>query len=598
MYLTTPALAWLADVTIQATLIFTIAGCIIWLLPRISAARRHFILAAALMAVPALMLCGGLAPIWQPFEVMAPKVKVMLPKASEPTSSQPMDPFIDLPLIETNSPSEQQAANPNALVYVWLAGICLGLLALMKASIELWLLRQNSSPEADVRLLAHFREAQTALGLALPTSILCRSPSCNVPMTWGWRHRTLLLPQGATEWTDSRLQLVFRHELAHIARGDVWVSFLTTLSLLLLWFHPIAWVLWSASNAAREQACDDLALERHAASREDFANELLGTVTDLGRVRGNVLPLVLAMAASPGARAMKSRLASILDETQSRQPWSPFLRVAWLLGMTLMAFMLSGLTACRTIRHTNVPSKNEPQIAIFSKVIEITTHGSSNLLADAGLVTGDGAGLQMIGSFDEKALQELIRKIANKKGVALMSAPTLTTRNNQRATAQIVREFIYPVEFDPPKFPDYYKAGKPIILEPGQSIAVSATTPTAFEMRPVGVEMEFLPEITHSGTIDLLIAPKITEFEGFKNYGEPIVANTVGSDGKMKQTILTENKIQQPIFRTTKVSTSVNLVDGSAVVLGGLMRTDVEDKTGEKTERRVFFIIQVKILRP
>ena len=47
------------------------------------------------------------------------------------------------------------------------------------------------------------------------------------------------------------------------------------------------------------------------------------------------------------------------------------------------------------------------------------------------------------------------------------------------------------------------------------------------------------------------------------------------------QVLLTNNVINQPIFSTRKVTTSVSVWDGQTVVLGGLMREDVQ-KTEDK----------------
>ncbi len=46
--------------------------------------------------------------------------------------------------------------------------------------------------------------------------------------------------------------------------------------------------------------------------------------------------------------------------------------------------------------------------------------------------------------------------------------------------------------------------------------------------------------------------------------------------------ILTPNVINQPIFSSRKVTTSVSVWDGQTVVLGGLMREDVQ-KTEDRT---------------
>ena len=86
-------------------------------------------------------------------------------------------------------------------------------------------------------------------------------------------------------------------------------------------------------------------------------------------------------------------------------------------------------------------------------------------------------------------------------------------------------------------------------------------------------------------TIDLNLVPQVVEFEGFINYGSPINAigvNTIGGVISTSVPIeLTPNVINQPVFSTRKVTTSVSVSDGQTVVLGGLMREDVQ-KTEDK----------------
>jgi general secretion pathway protein D len=92
-------------------------------------------------------------------------------------------------------------------------------------------------------------------------------------------------------------------------------------------------------------------------------------------------------------------------------------------------------------------------------------------------------------------------------------------------------------------------------------------------------------------TIDLNLVPQVVEFEGFINYGSPILAPpsafTDPLTGMIKllsgaDRILTNNVINQPIFSARKVTTSVSVWDGQTVVLGGLMREDVQ-KTEDRT---------------
>jgi len=83
-------------------------------------------------------------------------------------------------------------------------------------------------------------------------------------------------------------------------------------------------------------------------------------------------------------------------------------------------------------------------------------------------------------------------------------------------------------------------------------------------------------------TIDLNLVPQVVEFEGFVNYGSPIqTTSTNPITGVASVNVITPNVINQPIFSTRKVATSVSVFDGQTVVLGGLIREDVQ-KTEDK----------------
>lgn len=196
--------------------------------------------------------------------------------------------------------------------------------------------------------------------------------------------------------------------------------------------------------------------------------------------------------------------------------------------------------------------------------------------------------------------QVVMRALDQKKGVDLLSAPRVTTKSGSRATIEIIREFRYPTEFEPPQIPQSFGnnngSGGGIILggagglssllgggQSNNSFPVTPTTPTAFETRNIGVTLEVEPQIAADNyTIDMTLAPQVVEFEGFINYGSPIQTSSTNALGQPVTNVITPNVINQPIFSTRKVTTNVSVYDGATVVLGGLVREDVqkvEDKT-------------------
>ncbi len=191
--------------------------------------------------------------------------------------------------------------------------------------------------------------------------------------------------------------------------------------------------------------------------------------------------------------------------------------------------------------------------------------------------------MSLTGLFTDGQVQMIMRGLSQKKGTDLMTAPSVTARSGQKATIEIIREFIYPTEYEPPEIPTSTGNGDSsgsIVGGGGgvQSFPVTPATPTAFETRNTGVTLEIEPTIGENDyLIDLRFVPEITEFEGFINYGSPI--QTGGTDllGNPVQITLTENRIEMPVFSTRRVNTSLTIYDGYTVAIGGLMREDVQN---------------------
>jgi type II secretory pathway component GspD/PulD (secretin)/tetratricopeptide (TPR) repeat protein len=238
----------------------------------------------------------------------------------------------------------------------------------------------------------------------------------------------------------------------------------------------------------------------------------------------------------------------------------------------------------------------------------VTAGNRSGNLAISGnaidsLLLGTGAGQMLTpgifgigGLLTDPQFQVVIRALNQKKGVDLLSAPRVMTKSGQRAVIEIVREFRYPTQFQPPQIPQTVGAVTTrsdtdiISLGGSSSVPVTPTTPTAFETRNTGVTLEVEPVVGPDGvTIDLNLVPQVVEFEGFINYGSPILAprssfldTVTGGIITSPQNVITPNVINQPIFSTRKVTTSVSVWDGQTIVLGGLMREDVQ-KTEDRT---------------
>ena len=211
------------------------------------------------------------------------------------------------------------------------------------------------------------------------------------------------------------------------------------------------------------------------------------------------------------------------------------------------------------------------------------TTGISLNAVDAVLL-GSPAGpapgiLSVAGVFTNPQFQVVLRALSQKKGIDLVSAPKVTTKSGSTAKIEIVREFRYPTQFDPPQ----------LSATQGSTYApVVPNSPSAWETKNTGITLEVEPTVgPDSYTIELRLAPRVIEFDGFINYGSPINASVAASVTTTVAPIVsfllpsavfeaTPNTINQPVFSIREVETQVSVYDGQTVVMGGLMREDVQ----------------------
>ena len=193
--------------------------------------------------------------------------------------------------------------------------------------------------------------------------------------------------------------------------------------------------------------------------------------------------------------------------------------------------------------------------------------------------------LSLTGLFSKGQVQMIMRGLSQKKGADIMTAPSVVAIPGQSATIEIIREFIYPTEYDPPELPNQVGGGLGgggvggggIGGGGGLGFPVTPANPTSFETKNTGVTLEVEAQIdSNDSIIELRFTPTIVEFEGFINYGSPITAPATDALGNPVQIVITENRIEMPVFSVRSVKTGITIYDGYTVAVGGLMREDVQ----------------------
>jgi general secretion pathway protein D len=203
------------------------------------------------------------------------------------------------------------------------------------------------------------------------------------------------------------------------------------------------------------------------------------------------------------------------------------------------------------------------QIAIDQPIVNTapTMPGGPDIAANAGpfgIVRG------MLGEFDVEAT---IRALSRKAGTDLLSAPKVTVLSGNLATITVAQELRYPQSYGEIRS----EVGSARADSSSAGVTITAGTPQDFATRNVGVELRVTPTVEEDDySISLDLNPKVTEFEGYVEYGGQSVAISGGT------TVTVPSGFFQPIFSTREVSTRVTIWDGATLVMGGLTREEVK----------------------
>jgi beta-lactamase regulating signal transducer with metallopeptidase domain len=322
----------------KATALFAAGGIPAAALRRHSAAARHAVWAATLLAVLLLPAMTLALPAWRllPAWVAAPT-----PAALVAPAPAPAPPVVQTttPAISTHAPTPPataatafaQATGPaggplpvahsavirqpamslgTLLLSLWIGGAVLLLIPVALSPWALRRLRRTANPVADAHWRADLARAQNALGLRRPIELLT-SARITVPMAFGIFRPAVLLPADAVFWPADRRRQILLHELAHVRRRDGLALLVARLARAAYWFHPLAWVAARRLHVEAERACDDVVLTAGAAPSA-YAEALVAFAARAGRA-----PAAALLMARPST--LEARVRAILDARQDRR---------------------------------------------------------------------------------------------------------------------------------------------------------------------------------------------------------------------------------------------------------------------------------------
>lgn len=185
---------------------------------------------------------------------------------------------------------------------------------------------------------------------------------------------------------------------------------------------------------------------------------------------------------------------------------------------------------------------------------------------------GEGLNLTFQGVLTGTQYQAILHALTEAKKTKTLSAPQVTTLNNQTATIKIVTEFVYATRYEASvKREDLNADGNFDDVVNGVRETRFVNVPQDFVTKDLGILLYVTPSVGRDlQTITLALKPEVSEKKADDTF---------------------TGEITLPRFTSRYITTTVVIEDGQTVVLGGLMKD-----TTSNTVTKVPFLGDVPIL--
>lgn len=336
---------------VKGSVLLVVAWVVMRVWPRLSAAFRHLVWAAALGGLLLMPLLLRVVPTFRSRFVPAIPVVTSIETTDlrRVPAATPADPTTaaertrNAVAADVTAPSLEAGPRHSINLELWfpIAWAAVAFALLMRVALgrlRLLLLARNASIVDDGEWLLLAQRLAYRLDISRPITLLRGDRSC-VPMTWGLVYPTVLLPAEADNWTAERRTIVLLHELAHVNRLDAFTQLIAQVATAIFWFNPLAWLAARAMRVERELACDDCVLAS-GARPSDYAQDLLQIARSFS-TRSDLAVAALAMARRGD---LEERLLSILDPATDRRAVSRTRLIGATCGILALSVPLAALS--------------------------------------------------------------------------------------------------------------------------------------------------------------------------------------------------------------------------------------------------------------
>jgi beta-lactamase regulating signal transducer with metallopeptidase domain len=200
-------------------------------------------------------------------------------------------------------PSTREYLLTDYLTLLWLLGALFMLARLAYHYRSVCRLRRSATL-CEQNIADHLHALCIELNLREPALLV--STKITKPLLTGIRKPAIILPPSVLSLTDGNIELILKHELAHLKRRDLAWNTFGALAHILLWFNPLTWLCERESHFAQEAACDQMALRNQTNRTSEFAGLLVEIAANRERA-----PQLLTVSMIRAANTLERRLKAM-----------------------------------------------------------------------------------------------------------------------------------------------------------------------------------------------------------------------------------------------------------------------------------------------
>jgi beta-lactamase regulating signal transducer with metallopeptidase domain len=325
---------------VKSTVAMLGALALVLMARRSRASLRHLILTALFVFLLLLPAVQAIAPALQ---IPVPATKLTETIAPVTTPPQQADARENGDGVGAAASGSLHWVSIAARIYLFVATFLLVSLAIGVARLRRMANRAEVWLEGTARMNEIAHEANIRR-----SALVVTSPDVAVPLTFGFRRSTIVVPDAAREWSADELTRALRHELEHVRREDWLLQLAARVACALYWPHPLVWTAWRRFCLEAERACDD------AVIRFSEPTAYAGQLVSLARqLRGFATVPALGMASRS---KLAQRVNAILDPKQRRGPHGQFSAA---IVLVLLLVLIVGVAPARLIAAVTEAAQSE-----------------------------------------------------------------------------------------------------------------------------------------------------------------------------------------------------------------------------------------------